>query len=224
MLCGSAILLPWHSSASWDPCPCCAESCPSYSPGLGSPPGPAVPLPRALPAAHTPSGSRLRLSAAAWASARAGEWCQGWEETPRAVLLLATGICVPSSTNTAPGDFPLWCLLVAWEKSLMEDPASLGEALARMGSKMGGQSRSVLRPVAVGDETGPPCCPTLPSLQPTSVAHTAATLQRRACVSLRRHVWPGGTALGTDKGSIAGSSYFGCRSRGCCASLCHGCT
>lgn len=29
---GSAMILLWHPSASWHPCPCCAKSCPSPSP------------------------------------------------------------------------------------------------------------------------------------------------------------------------------------------------
>lgn len=65
----------------------------------------------------------------------------------------------PQQPRHAPGDFPLWCLLVAWEKSLMEEPASLGEVLAQMSSEMGGQTRSVLGPAAVGDEARPPRCP-----------------------------------------------------------------
>lgn len=60
----------------------------------------------------------------------------------------------------------------SWENSLTEDPVSRGEALARMGSKMSGQTRSVLGPVAIEDEAEPSCCPTLPSLQPTLVAHS----------------------------------------------------
>lgn len=67
---------------------------------------------------------------------------------------------------------------MTWENSLTEYPDSLGEALARMGSKMGVDAQGT---AATGVEAGPLHCPIVPSLQLSLAAHTAPSSQHRAC-------------------------------------------
>lgn len=93
----------------------------------------------------------------------------------------------------------------------MEDPASLEEALAWMDSQMGGQTHSVPGQRLQGMKLG---CRTALCWPPAacSAALTRHPARSAGLVFDTGDVRLAGTALSADKSSVAGSSYFSCRS------------